>query len=79
MRPVPGAETFESDVIKDMHMAFDAACAKLGLAPTVDNATELVATKVVELAKAGFRGDNLTAAAITFFESGSSSGPVPGS
>jgi hypothetical protein len=45
-----------------MHTAFEAVCAKLGLAPQSDKATALVISKIVELAKAGARGDDLTGA-----------------
>jgi hypothetical protein len=54
--------------IDDMHRAFDVACAKLRLAPTSDKATELVAAKIVELAQAGARGDDLTDKTLSFFE-----------
>jgi hypothetical protein len=50
---------------------FDSACAKLGLAPTVDRATEFVALKIAELAKPGVKGGDLTR-----MQSGSS-GPPP--
>jgi hypothetical protein len=42
--------------------------AKLRLAPTSDKATELVATKIVEFAQAGARGDDLTDKTLSFFE-----------
>jgi hypothetical protein len=53
---MPNAEFFESEAIEDVHRAFDAACAELGSAITSDKATELVATKIAELAKAGIGG-----------------------
>jgi hypothetical protein len=49
-----------------MHKTFDAVCAKLGLAPQADKATALVVTKIVELAKAGRRGDDLTVETFRF-------------
>ena len=60
MRHLPDFEPFPDYLIDDMHKAFDAVCAKLRLANKADKATELVATKVVELAKAGRRGKELT-------------------
>jgi hypothetical protein len=68
MRHLPGVELFPTPLIDDMHKAFDAVCAKLRLAHTADKATELVARKVVELAKAGHRGDDLTGETLRFFE-----------
>jgi hypothetical protein len=68
MRQVPGVVTFPTYLIDDMHAAFDAVCVKLRLAPTTDKATEFVATKIVELAKAGARGDDLTVQTLRFFE-----------
>ena len=59
---------FRPPLIDDMHKAFDAVCAKLRLAPTADKATELVARKVVELAKAGRRGDDLTDETLRFLD-----------
>jgi hypothetical protein len=68
MRQIPGAVTFPTYLIDDMHRAFDAVCAKLRLAPTSDKATELVATKIVEFAQAGARGGDLTDKTLSFFE-----------
>jgi hypothetical protein len=69
MRQIHGIETFPTYLIDDMHKAFDKVCAKLGLSTTSDKATEMVATKIVELAKAGRRGDDLTDQALRFFDS----------
>ena len=69
MRQIHGVETFPTYLIDDMHNAFDKVCAKLRLAPTADKATELVATKIVELAKAGRRGDDLADQTLRFFDS----------
>jgi hypothetical protein len=68
MRDLPGTEAFSTPLIDDMHKAFDMVCAKLRLAATADKATEFVATKIVELAKAGGRGDELAAQTLQFFE-----------
>jgi hypothetical protein len=68
MRDLPHSEQFPSYLIDDMHKAFDAVCVKLRLSPRADKATEIVATKIVELARAGQRGDDLTAKTLQFFE-----------
>jgi hypothetical protein len=68
MRDLPDFEPFPNNLIDDMHKGFDAVCAKLRLAKKADKATGLVATKIVELAKAGRRGDDLTDEALRFFE-----------
>ena len=68
MRPLPEAKLFSTHLIDDMHAAFEVVCSRLGLAPTSDKATELVVTKIVELAKAGRKGDELTAQALRFFD-----------
>jgi hypothetical protein len=67
MRALAEAKLFSTGLIDDMHAAFDVVRSKLGLAPTSDKATELVATKIVELAKAGHRGDELAIEALRFF------------
>jgi hypothetical protein len=59
MRDLPGVKLFPSHLIDDMHKAFEVVCAKLRLAPQSDKATALVVTKIVDLAKAGRRGDDL--------------------
>jgi hypothetical protein len=60
---------FSTDLIDDMHKAFDEVCDKLCLTPTADDkATELVVTKIVELAKAGRRGDDLATETLRFFD-----------
>jgi hypothetical protein len=68
MRALPEAKLFSTDLIEDMHAAFETVCSKLGLAPTSDKATELIVTKIVELANASRRGDDLAAEALRFFE-----------
>jgi hypothetical protein len=68
MRHLPDFEPFPNHLIDDMHKAFDVVCAKLRLASKADKATELVAAKVVELAKDGRRGNELADEALRFFE-----------
>jgi hypothetical protein len=68
MRDLPDVKVFPSSLIDDMHKSFEAVCAKLGLAPQSDKATALVVTKIVELATAGRRGDDLTVETLRFFE-----------
>jgi hypothetical protein len=67
MRYLPDADQFSSNLIEDMHKAFDAVCADRRLSAKSDKATKLVATKVVELAKAGRKGDDLKEAALKYF------------
>jgi hypothetical protein len=67
MRHLPGVKLLSSDLIDDMHKVYEAVCAGLRLQPT-DKATEMVAAKIVQLAKAGRRGDDLTAEALRSFE-----------
>jgi hypothetical protein len=50
---------FASNPIHDMHKASEAVCAKLRLSAKSDKATALVATEIVELAKAGRKGDEI--------------------
>src|ERR1700761_5793774 len=68
MRALPEAKLFSTHLIDDMHAAFEVVCSRLGLAPTSDKATELVVTKIVELAKAGRIGDDLAAETLRFFD-----------
>jgi hypothetical protein len=68
MRDLPDVKLFSSGLIDDMHKAFEAVCTRLCLAPKSDKAAELVATKIVELAKAGRRGDDLIVQALQSFE-----------
>jgi hypothetical protein len=68
MRDLPDVKVFPNSLIDDMHKAFEAVCAKLGLAPQADKATALVVSKIVELANAGRKGDDLTAETLQFFE-----------
>jgi hypothetical protein len=68
MRDLPDLKLFSGALIDDMHTAFEAVCAKLRLTPKSDKATALVITKIVDLAKAGRRGNDLTDEALRFFE-----------
>jgi hypothetical protein len=68
MSHLPGVKLFANDLIDDMHKAFEAVCGRLRLPPRTDKATEMVAAKIVELAKAGQRGDDLAADALRSFE-----------
>jgi hypothetical protein len=67
MRDLPDVKLFSSDLIDDMHKAFEAVCSNLGLKQS-DRATESITTKIVELAKAGRRGADLRNDALRFFE-----------
>jgi hypothetical protein len=68
MRALLEEKLFSTNLIDDMHTAFESVCSKLGLAAISDKATEVVATKIVELAKAGRRGNELTVETLRFFE-----------
>jgi hypothetical protein len=67
MRAFTEAKLFSTSLVDDMHTAFETVCSKLGLTPASDKATEVVATKIVELAKAGRRGEELTDEVLRFF------------
>jgi hypothetical protein len=47
------APAFQPEHIEAMHAAYEKACAALRLDGKADRATELVAIKIIELAKAG--------------------------
>jgi hypothetical protein len=68
MHALSDTKLFSTDLIDDMHAAFEAVCSKLGLVPTSDKATELVVTKIVELANVGLRGNDLTVETLRFFD-----------
>jgi hypothetical protein len=74
MRGLPEAKLFSTDLIDDMHAAFEAVCSKLGLAPTSDKATALVVAKIVEVAKEGQKGAELTDEVLRFFGSSAPAG-----
>jgi hypothetical protein len=67
MRAFTEAKLFSTNLIDDMHTYFETVCSKFGLTSASDKATELVATKIVELAKAGRRGEGLTDEVLRFF------------
>ena len=61
MMPRPASRTFafEPEHIEAMRQAFDVACARLELSiGTGDHKTELVARRIIELARAGERDAN---------------------
>jgi hypothetical protein len=68
MRDLPHVKVFPSSLIDDMHRSFEAVCVKLRLAPQSDKATALVVSKIVELAQAGRKGDELTVETLRFFQ-----------
>jgi hypothetical protein len=68
MRDLPGFKLYPSALADDVHKAFEAVCAKLRLAPQSDKATALVVAEVVELAKAGHRGDDLIEQTLLAFQ-----------
>jgi hypothetical protein len=68
MRDLRDVKVFPGDLFDDMHKAFEAVCAKLRLGPQSDKAAALVVTKIVELAKAGRKGDDLVEQTLQAFE-----------
>jgi hypothetical protein len=62
-RPASRNFAFQPEQIRVIHGAFEAVCAKLQLSTgTGDRVTELVALRIIELARAGERNaDRLTA------------------
>jgi hypothetical protein len=67
IRPFLAGQAFEPDVIREMSLALENACAKLELRLTDDPATRLVASKIIELAQRGVR-DAATLTAMTLKE-----------
>jgi hypothetical protein len=64
-KPARHTFTFEPDHIEAMRRAFDAACTKLELSTgSGDQKTELVARRIIELARAGERDANRLAARV---------------
>jgi hypothetical protein len=58
-RPAPQTIAFKPEHIQAMQRAFGAVCAKLELSTgTGDQVTELVARRIIELARAGERDAN---------------------
>jgi hypothetical protein len=68
VRELPDVQLVPYDLSSDMHNAFEAVCADRRLTLKTDRATDLIASKIVELAKAGRRGDDLMENALRFFE-----------
>jgi hypothetical protein len=68
VRELPDVQLFPYDLSGDMHKAFEAVCTNRQLTRKADRATDLIASKIVELAKAGRRGDDLREKAFHFFE-----------
>jgi hypothetical protein len=68
-RPASRTFAFEPERIETMHKAFDAVCAKLELSTgTGVQVAELVARKIIELARAGEHdADRLTARVLAEF------------
>ena len=68
-RPASRSFAFKPEHIEAKQWAFDAVCAKLELSTgTGDQVTELVALRIIELARAGERDANrLTARALAEF------------
>jgi hypothetical protein len=50
-----GEAVFPPDVIRAMSLAFDEVCERLSIAETADAAREMVASRIVELARKGER------------------------
>ncbi len=48
-------QAFEPELIRAMSIAFESACARLGLSQAEDRATEMVAAKIIQFAQ---RGEN---------------------
>jgi hypothetical protein len=60
---------FEPEVLASMGIAFAAACEALGLADKTDKATELVAGRIIALARGGEHdAERLTAAVLEAFQ-----------
>ena len=68
MREFPDDQLAPYSLSEDMRRAFEAVCTNRRLARKTDRATDLIASKIVELAKAGRRGDDLREKALHFFE-----------
>jgi hypothetical protein len=64
-RPAPHTLPFEPEHLEAMREAFEAACTRLELSTgSGDRKTELVARRIIELARAGERDANRLAARI---------------
>jgi hypothetical protein len=67
IRPFLAGQAFEPEIIRQMSIALERVCEKLGLNLTDDPATRLVAQKIIELAQRGVR-DATTLSAMTLKE-----------
>ncbi len=60
---------FEPEVLASMGIAFAGACEALGLADKIDRVTELVASRIITLARRGEHdSDRLKAAVLAAFQ-----------
>jgi hypothetical protein len=57
--PFLSGDRFARETIRIMGVAFDMACVALRLADRDDDADEIIARRIIELAKAGERNPNL--------------------
>jgi hypothetical protein len=65
IRPFLTGRAFEAETINEMGVAFDRACAAMGLRDINDMATELVAEKIIQLVDRGVAGaDALSSMAV---------------
>jgi hypothetical protein len=55
LRPFLAGQAFEPELIRQMSLALETACAKLNLELTDDPNTRLVASKIIEMAQRGVR------------------------
>jgi hypothetical protein len=55
IRPFLAGQAFEPEIIRQMSIALESVCEKLGLNLTDDPATRLAASKIIELAQRGVR------------------------
>lgn len=51
-------QSFDPEQVRAMAVAFEKACQSLGLTDTPDPLTDIVARKIIEMAKAGERDPN---------------------
>ena len=55
IRPFLAGQAFQPEIIRQMSLALESVCEKLGRTLTDDPATRLVAQKILELAQRGVR------------------------
>jgi hypothetical protein len=65
--PYLAGQAFDPEAIREMSLALETVCDKLGLRLTDDSNTRLVASKIIELAQRGVR-DAPTLSAMTLKE-----------